>query len=254
MTPHLAVEVEGATLFVRTDDRGISRRLFVKRRCGPMGILDEAIGCLGAPDFQSTGSGLVEVGANIGATTVLAMRRYGFTHAVAIEPSPRNFSTLKLNLAANRLESFVVALPCAVADEEGSRRFVTSSISSGRDKLMSPGSDREAILVECVTLDGLVDRGIIDPSRVGLLWIDAVGAEPEVLQGAARLLEHGVPVVTGVRPRPPDWQKTKASSVARSFAAYTDFRQLRHENQPISDLEAWLKGVTRLTDLLAVRR
>jgi hypothetical protein len=55
--------------------------------------------------------------------------------------------------------------------------------------------------VEKLTLDELVARDVIDPARVGLVWIDAQGHEGHVLAGADELLDRGVPVVARFQPR-----------------------------------------------------
>ena len=47
-----------------------------------------------------------------------------------------------------------------------------------------------------------MESGQIRVEDVGLLWIDAAGHDGEVLAGASKLLEAGVPIVTAIRHRP----------------------------------------------------
>ena len=59
----------------------------------------------------------------------------------------------------------------------------------------APGED-----VELVTIDGLVEQGIVDAEQTALLWIDAKSHAGHVLRGATRLTEQGVPVLLELHP------------------------------------------------------
>jgi FkbM family methyltransferase len=206
--------------------QGASRRAFVCRAGGSAATF---VSLPKEPVF-------VDVGANIGTSTVAALRRHGFASAVAIEPSPETFGTLRLNLAANDLEERVQALRVAVGDVEGIAGFDTSR-DPGRHRLAEATAGAN-VSVEVVTLDALVRRGVIEPARIGLLWIDAQGHEPAVLAGAAGLVGAAVPTVVTIRQKAP-WPPTL---VERITAAYTHVvelrkRQDRHRrHQPIGAL------------------
>lgn len=55
-------------------------------------------------------------------------------------------------------------------------------------------------IVDCVTLDSLVERGEIPVASVGMVWIDAQGHEGYVLEGARTVIDSGVPVVVEYSP------------------------------------------------------
>jgi FkbM family methyltransferase len=256
LTPYLGVEADGDLFLVATDDAGIGRRLFVNGIRGDMAHLRTAVRLLEELGVPTTGSTFVDVGANIGTTTVTALRRHRFARAVALEPAPSNFHVLRLNLVANEVESDVTALQVAVTDKEGEEQLVLSGAGSGSHVLAPavPKTPASTVLVQAVTLDGLVARGLLDPAAVGLLWIDAAGHESEVLTGASKLVDAGVPLVAALRTRSDNWPETK-EFLLRHLSGYTDFAELRLNAQRTDDLGALLDSIQRpSTDLLAVRR
>jgi FkbM family methyltransferase len=188
---------------------------------------------------------------------VAALRRCRFGRAVALEPAPSNFLLLRVNLVANGVEHETTALPLAVSDAEGERLLALSRKSSGTHRLVSarPSWGTAAVPVRATTLDALVERGVLDPAAIGLLWIDTPSHEVRVLAGASTLLAAGVPIVTSARARSAKWTDRRARLLSL-LAGYTDFADLR---APDPRLEADLRGLLdrvagRPTDLLAVRR
>jgi FkbM family methyltransferase len=256
LTPYVSVEVEGLLFFVATNDR-LGRGLFVRRWRQDLRHLKRAIRILRKHGLGQGGSTFVDVGANIGTTTVPAIRWHRFARAVALEPAPGNFRTLRLNLVANEIESSVTALQVAVSDREGDAELALSPTSSGTHVLVSFLPDErtvETLKIPTVSLDGLVERGVIEPDRVGLLWVDAAGAEGLVFAGASRILECGIPIVTAMRPTLPSWAQTKESLI-RFLGGYTDFVDLRHGGKaPLDAVRPLLDSLTDDSDVLAFRR
>jgi FkbM family methyltransferase len=254
-TPYVAVEVNGLTFFVATNDR-LGRQLFVRGWRQDIGHLTRAVNILREHGAYRAGSTFVDVGAHIGTTSVEAVRRQGFARGVALEPAPDNFRMLRVNLAANEVDSVVTALQAAVSDREGEVELVLNARSSGAHTLLPLLPDRAgAILgVQAVRLDDLVRRKVIEPDLVGLLWADAAGAEGFVLAGASALLERCVPIVTALRPALPSWPQTKKTLI-QLLSRYTGFVNLRRgKDPPVDTLEPLLDSLTGDGDLLAFRR
>ncbi|MGH9164511.1 MAG: hypothetical protein ACRDZW_03220, partial [Acidimicrobiales bacterium] len=61
------------------------------------------------------GSAFVDVGANIGTSTVDALLHFGFGRAVCVEPDAANLRLLRLNVTLNGLEDRVEILPLALS-------------------------------------------------------------------------------------------------------------------------------------------
>jgi FkbM family methyltransferase len=199
-TPALAADHDGMRLFVSTRDRVVSVATF----CGgpfELEYLERAVAALAAAGHDLRGRRFVEVGANIGTTTVPLVLRFGAAGGLAVEPEPDNVRLLRVNLAANDLLETVDVEPAAVADHEGTVRLALAAANHGDHRLVVPGSaDGPAIEVPAVTLDGLVARGRIDPAVTAVVWVDVQGNEGGVLAGARRLRDAGVPFATEFAP------------------------------------------------------
>jgi FkbM family methyltransferase len=204
-TPYLATAAGGALFLVKTEDKHIGRSLFSKRGRGELAVLARAVaairGVLG-PDALAQRA-FVDVGANIGTTTVPALLSHGFDTAVAIEPEPENVLLLRLNVLLNDIEHRVTVLPVAASNQVGSSELVVNRsrggkhwIATDRGKIRRKDRSQNALLsVETVTLDHLVETGVIEPERIGLVWMDAEAHEGHILQGASSLLGRGIPLV-----------------------------------------------------------
>jgi FkbM family methyltransferase len=200
-------------------------------------------------------STFIDVGANIGTTTVNAIRRHGFSHAVALEPEPHNFRLLRLNIVVNAIEACVTALEVAASDRTGDVKLALSAGMSGGHTLVQlrPGAP-ETVTVPAVTLDDLARRELIKPETVGLVWIDAPGAEALVLKGASLLLERRIPIVAAVRPYRRNWPQTK-QSLTTLLGDYTDFANLRRKKDPpLGQLGPLLDSLMQSGDLIAFAR
>jgi FkbM family methyltransferase len=205
-TPYLGTTAGGAIFLVKTEDRHIGRSLFAKRGRGELSVLRRSVaaveGLLG-PEAVAHRT-LVDVGANIGTTTIPAVLSQGFGSALAIEPEPENVRILRVNILLNDLEDRVKVLPVAVSDRVGRSDLVVDHrqggmhwIATDRGKLEHQTLAPEAavLTVDTVTLDHLVENEVVDPKGTGLLWMDAEAHEGQILVGASSLATRGIPLV-----------------------------------------------------------
>jgi len=256
LMPYVSVAVGNDVFFVPTSDFRIGATLFIRCRSKDMEVLERALGHLAELGHRLPAEPVfLDVGANLGTAATTALRHHGFSSAVALEPSPGNFKALKLGLVANELETRVQALQVAASDREGERVFDVSQPTSGAHRLLPEGAERpdQTVVVEVVTIDGLVSRGVIDPGRVGLVWVDTAGHEAHALAGGARLLEAGIPIVTAIKH---DWPETEDALVELLTPYYTEVVDLRGSPslRPIGEFRRLIDGLDRSTDVLLVRR
>lgn len=139
----------------------------------------------------------VDVGANIGAQSVYAMRSGAFARAIAIEPDPHNFDILKRNLAVNGLEDCVKPIAAAASAASGRLQLARHRKNHGAHSVEVAYVPRPAgsLDVAAVTLDDLVQRQSIAVDEVALVKIDVEGHELAVLEGMPGLRRAGVPVL-----------------------------------------------------------
>jgi len=180
---------------VSTADMDVSRRTFVS---GPYG-LDRLLRAAELVERETgraiAGREVLEVGANIGTTTVPLLTVLGASRVHAFEPVPRNLALLERNVALNGLGEAVTVHASAISERPGTvsltlpdRFWGSSRVSTGQ-----PGPVHTA---RCRTIDELIAQRTIDPERLALVWIDVEGHEASVLRGATTLpptplvLEH----------------------------------------------------------------
>ncbi len=201
---------------IRFADKAISRELYCHGHfeyewyCNTINYLRNELGALPArPEGL-----IVDIGANIGVISIGALNRNDFSHAIAIEPEPRNFEALKSNVARNGMGSRFDCLRLALSDSEnqlnfelsqdnyGDHRVCDLTLSDVNPKLEHYGeSTRERISVPAKSLDA-----VLEPieARLGmkasLIWIDIQGYEGYAFRGAKKSLSRGTPVVSEIAP------------------------------------------------------
>jgi FkbM family methyltransferase len=245
-TPYLATAAGGAIFLVKTEDKHIGRSLFAKQGRGELSVLRRAVAAIEAlhgPDAVARRT-IVDVGANIGTTAIPAVLSHGFDAAVAIEPEPENVRVLRLNVLINDLEDRVVVLPVAASNEVGASELVVNREQGGQHwiatdpiKLRRGSSARgtSVLKVETVTLDHLVETGVIEAPNTGLLWMDAEAHEGHILEGASSLLARGTPLVLEWNPvildRMGDRDKLERA-VAENYTHFAGMRRSPDAEQP----------------------
>lgn len=129
--------------------------------------------------FLREGDLFLDIGANIGAYTVLAS---GICRAKtwAFEPDPDSVRRLKRNIAVNSLDALVRVHECALGAEQGEVAFTFGLDTVNR---IAAANDKNVRRVRQERLDT-----VIGDSRPILLKVDVEGAEEDVLQGAKALL------------------------------------------------------------------
>jgi len=177
-----------------------------------------------APEFevikpicrQLTGGVLVDVGANIGAFTLL-LRSVSQLPIIAYEPQPFLFKLLQWNMGFNRLTdvdarnvacgsrrgevAFSIGINGSIVTEPAKRAKPRPSAGSAalnweQEAEMTRGGD-DVVNVPVTTLD----EDLAEVSSVALLKIDCEGFEYDVLQGAAGIIKrHRPQLVLEVHP------------------------------------------------------
>jgi FkbM family methyltransferase len=245
-TPYLATAAGAGMFLVKTEDKHIGRSLFGKQARGELMVLNRATvairGLLG--DDAVFEGAFIDVGANIGTTTVPAILTERYKTAVAIEPEPENVRVLRLNILLNDLEERIAALPVAVSDTVGQSELVVTQgrggkhwIATNDDKRKAKRSGRtnKTITVDTVTLDQLVETGQIDPDHTGLVWIDAEAHEGHILAGASTLLAHGTPLVLEWNPANLDKlgdREGLQNAVAEHYTHFAGMHRNPNPNEP----------------------
>jgi FkbM family methyltransferase len=158
--------------------------------------IDSAVEVLAAAGRLPSDAVLVDVGAHIGTHTIYAMRTGRFARAVAFEPEPRNAMLLEKNLAANDLASAVVVVRKAAGAATGTGMLHLHPRNSGAHAIDAPPSldGQTSLQVPVVRVDEELQALGVTAERIGLLWVDVEGYEPQVLDGLSGLIARSIPL------------------------------------------------------------
>jgi FkbM family methyltransferase len=148
-------------------------------------------------EFCVPGCNVIDVGANIGVTAMIAglLLRSGIV--LAVEPVIEAFQLLKENTRRPELSN-VRSFNVAAAAEEGQVNLITRSGHNfaafvGYENVLDRYSGYSESAVRAMTLDQLVANEAL--TRVDFIKIDVEGYEIEVLHGSRAILERFKPVV-----------------------------------------------------------
>ena len=201
-SPSVAVQVGDTWYFVPTNDV-LGKHTFIAGGF-EQEVMEAAVVLveqgLGRPPLS--GRTFVDVGANIGTSTIPALTALGAARAIAVEPAKANLRLLRANVAANGLDDRVTIVDRALSDQAGTLRLETGPENSGDYRIRltdDPGAVGEAgwATEEVVTstLDQVLEDHEVRLEDVGLVWMDTQGHEAHVLDGAKTLLDSTVPVI-----------------------------------------------------------
>jgi FkbM family methyltransferase len=128
---------------------------------------------------------VIDLGANIGLTSLWLARRHAPTRVIAVEPSPQNARLVRLNLSRNGVPATVVE--AAAGARDGTARF-SASADSNQGQL---GEDGEEVPV--ISMSTLL-REHAPGQSVALMKMDIEGGEQDLLSSNTEWLSR-IPVV-----------------------------------------------------------
>ncbi|MDH6266315.1 FkbM family methyltransferase [Rhizobium sp. SG_E_25_P2] len=143
---------------------------------------------------------LLELGGNIGTHTVYFALEKQFFRIVTVEPDPRNFALLSLNVAQNRLAGDVTALNCAAGERAGILDFFQNPDNHGRSGMIRRSAKDVQISVPVKPVIDLLAEAGIPEQDVVLVWADIEGFEPVAFRSMEPLLRRRVPIHTEFTP------------------------------------------------------
>lgn len=188
----------------------------------------------------SAGDVVLDVGANLGAYTLLFGQWVGPSGQVyAFEPAPRTRRGLARHVALNDLEHLVSVRAEAMSREDGRARFRADGERGDNRLAAGDGGDTTSIDIATTSIDAFCQRIGKQPS---LIKVDVEGAELAVLEGARETIAAGGDrLALYVEMHPHLWPAFGASRTAvEAELARQGLRAERLDGQP----EIWnIEGV-----------
>lgn len=152
--------------------------------------------------FIKKGSLVIDIGANMGDTTVpmaLAAGNIGLT--LAFEPNPLVFKILQANSDLNKDKTNIVPLPFAIADFEDEYYYISSeaSFSNGgisKEITKKHGSFVYKEKIKSILLEDYLKKNYSGwLSKLSFIKIDTEGYDKEIIKSISGLLKTYKPVI-----------------------------------------------------------
>ncbi|MEX1014866.1 MAG: FkbM family methyltransferase [Candidatus Paceibacterota bacterium] len=132
----------------------------------------------------------VDIGANIGFFTLLALNNKGFQKALAFEPTPDTFKRLQQNVATNNLEGRARLFNKAIGKERAQLKLQQNEFHTGGNTVIEESEDENLISVDVAPFPDLLDETDVKIANIGFIKIDVEGFELNVLQGMKDILKE----------------------------------------------------------------
>ena len=137
---------------------------------------------------------VVDIGGNIGYTTILFAKKCGEGAVISIEPSKELFKTLNEHIRLNSLTN-VKVLNIGLGDiGRSAQLFKVDKFNNGRNRILeTAGKDVPSETITIKTLDEVVD--CMNLKEISAIKLDVEGYEYKVLQGSVKTLKNMQPVM-----------------------------------------------------------
>jgi len=147
--------------------------------------------------FEDPSGTLLDLGANIGLTSVWLAKRYPIERVIAVEPDSDNAMLARRNLELNAIKSEV--LEAAIGPYEGKATFESNQVSNlGR-------LSEKGVPVAMMTVDMILEK--FGCSRLGLVKIDIEGGEQQLFDGPLDWLNRTNAIIIELHPFAVDCSK-----------------------------------------------
>lgn len=183
-----SVTVHGATVALNPDDPVV---------CGALtlGAYEKEEIAFFQKHFRP-GMSFVDVGANVGLYTGMALATPGFSGSIlCVEPDAESRNFLEKTISASRksAEVRVAICPCAASDRAETVPFFRNPDNHGDNRLYSEDILTASGEVQTESLDELCRKNGVD--HIDFLKIDVQGAEGRALAGAKKILAASPSVI-----------------------------------------------------------
>lgn len=139
--------------------------------------------------IKNDGSTVLDVGANIGVTSIIAATALPRCSVMAFEPGEQNYRFLQKNISANHL-SGIEAIRCAVGDRNLDHVGFAENSAWG---CIDPNRSAHSEDPPCITIDSYL-QGQSNLGSISAIKVDVEGFELNVLKGAKNTIRSHSPL------------------------------------------------------------
>ena len=192
----IELQTKKEKLYIFSNDKNLSRDLFINNEFD-LFKFKKVVEILKNQNLKT----LYDIGANIGVTCIPAVKRGYFEYAHAVEPELKNFNLLNKNVNLNNLDERILTYNFALSNSDDSYLEMELSEDNSGDHRIRPfnpqitihdENKRNVTKVISKKFDTLFKNLNL---KNDLVWIDAQGYEPVILDGAENLIKSKIPLV-----------------------------------------------------------
>ncbi|NHI94398.1 MAG: FkbM family methyltransferase [Candidatus Lokiarchaeota archaeon] len=131
---------------------------------------------------------ILDVGSHIGYFTLIAAHRAGSEgKIICVEPDPRNYKLLKMNIVKNGLKN-IILFHGALGSKSGLTEFIIDENPLESELSVESNHFKKIISVKMLTMDALMEK--LHIKQVDWIKIDVEGAVNDVLLGGKTTLQN----------------------------------------------------------------
>jgi FkbM family methyltransferase len=181
----------------------------------------------------------VDIGANIGFFTIMALNNKGFQSAIAVEPTPKTFDRLQRNIVSNNLQKQVSLYNKAVGSKKSVMSIIQNPFHTGSNQVVER-KGRELFEINVIAFDDIIQEERINIGDIGFIKIDVEGFELNVLEGMKSILKKlnsSVLIFIEIRDRDEKKQAVEGILTQGNFKLIDSLNSnYLYEKQPSSNL------------------
>lgn len=178
------------------------------------------------PQISTQPNTILDLGANIGASTALFSFLFPDAHIIAVEPNPECYARLQKNTSV--LHNRITPYQEAVAKENGAALFYRNADHWGGS--LTQRTDSVSYEVTTATLESILERSGV--KHVDILKIDIEGGEYAIAEALQSIGPEYI--IAEVHP---DIAQTSYESFRNIFSDYQDIARFTHKNRTVVHMQ-----------------
>jgi FkbM family methyltransferase len=137
--------------------------------------------------------GILDIGANIGVTTLYFASLNPNTKIIAFEPHPKNYACLQENIQLNKFQNIETIQAGLGAKEQDLKLYEIDKNNPGNNRILKKEIDAPSVDIHIFNLDEFLSTK--ERFNIDFIKIDVEGYEYAVLLGAEKTLKQHSPLL-----------------------------------------------------------
>ena len=245
--------VDGTNWLYRATDVRIGPYMKTSGKVFVQEYIDEFISRVNANEDESI---FLDIGANIGTTSIYVANKYKNIKVIGFEPGKQNYDMFRVNCILNGVENISIE-KYAISDFVGKMYFEYVPYNPGMSRCVEK-IDRECGYerVNVTTIDEYINNGNIDAKKIKYMWIDVEGMESEVIIGAKQLIRGtSVPIFFEFNAESyirRNKMEELIEILVQNYNYFIDFNNKKSEKIPISKIRDFAYKCDEQKDILVI--